>query len=293
MSVFGWCWRSHVCLFVISVDRVHRPDAGQVPTLQESVSSSKQFIHHITSFSLYFYIVDLRPQAFSWSFYSVKPTVRVSQVVASGSFSRTGHTLVFFCWLKPVTLSLTSNPATHFPVYVCLITSWGFWSVGFSSMYVLYLRIFLQTTFLYHYLHKLLNVVSKVHGTLGTGISRLNQMWCKYQELLFQNKSVILQFDNTRIMNFCRTDKVKLQTKKKERMCVFKVFKFSTVHYLNNQNTPSRRVSEICQAHKETGCLVSFPTAFNFTGCWKQMYESVSCITAIHRCTMTVFLSSF
>lgn len=99
--VFGWSWRSHVCLFVISVDRVHRPDAGQVPTLQESVSSFKQFIHHITSFSLYIYIVDLHPQAFSFSFYSVKPT-KSEQVVASGVFSRTGHTLVFFSWMKPV-----------------------------------------------------------------------------------------------------------------------------------------------------------------------------------------------
>lgn len=52
---------TNVFLFVIPVDRVHRPDAGQVPTLQESVRSYKQFIHYMTSFSLCFYIVDLHP----------------------------------------------------------------------------------------------------------------------------------------------------------------------------------------------------------------------------------------
>lgn len=33
-------WAQALCLCVISVDRVHRPDAGPMPTLQESVSRS-------------------------------------------------------------------------------------------------------------------------------------------------------------------------------------------------------------------------------------------------------------
>lgn len=44
---------AHIFLFVISVDRVHRSDAGQVPTLQESVSSYKQIIHYTTLLSPY------------------------------------------------------------------------------------------------------------------------------------------------------------------------------------------------------------------------------------------------
>lgn len=43
---------SQTCLFANAVDRVHRPDVGQMPTLQESVSSYKRFIQYITTLSL-------------------------------------------------------------------------------------------------------------------------------------------------------------------------------------------------------------------------------------------------
>ncbi|XP_044076653.1 type I phosphatidylinositol 4,5-bisphosphate 4-phosphatase-A isoform X2 [Siniperca chuatsi] len=61
------------------------------------------------------------------------------------------------------------------------------------------------------------------------------------------------------IMTLSRT----MQKVKLERMCVSSKFKVFGCTYANNQNT----VSGICQAHKATPCLTSFPTAFNFTRC--------------------------
>lgn len=49
-----------ILFFVFAVDRVHRSDAGQMPTLQESVSSEKQFIRYSTSFTFYIYTLRRR-----------------------------------------------------------------------------------------------------------------------------------------------------------------------------------------------------------------------------------------
>lgn len=91
---------------------------GRWPGAHTAGKCKSQFIHYITSFSMYFHIVDLHPLALSWSFYSVKPT-KCGQVVVLGPFSRTGQVgFFFFWWIKPVTscLSFTSNAAAHFPL---------------------------------------------------------------------------------------------------------------------------------------------------------------------------------
>lgn len=144
-------WRSHIFLLLISVDRVHRPDAGQVPTLQESVSSYKQIIRYSPSFPLYFYRVYLHSQAFR---HLAESSLQQNLRRVSWSCSRTCR-ILNFCdsnlWLSAyVALSLTSNASKNFftTLRVCTYVSWY---VEFSDLWHLVPQeihwTLLQTTF--------------------------------------------------------------------------------------------------------------------------------------------------
>lgn len=77
-----------------------------------------------------------------------------------------GHTLANQTCDVCVTLSLTLNECLHASRHE--VSDLG--DLGLQDFPL----TLLQTTFLYHYLHKLLNMVTKVLGTLGAGISGHN-----------------------------------------------------------------------------------------------------------------------